>query len=87
MIEYHVDQHRLWETEIFFFTSELHLARGRVGRVTDCGVSVIGLKSQARFVLLEEETVFYHEWLGMVRPMYCTVKWVKKSLIRWSLRR
>ena len=36
-------------------------ARGRVGRVTDSGSN-----PRARFLLLEQKPVLYHEWSGMV---------------------
>ena len=37
-----------------------------LGRVTDCGVRGLGFKSRARFLLLEQKQVRYHEWSGMV---------------------
>ena len=36
----------------------VHPARGRVGRVTDCGVGGLGFKSQGRMLLLEYSVVF-----------------------------
>ena len=43
-----------------------HPARGRVGKVTDCGVRGLGFKSLARFLLLELKPGLYHEWSEMV---------------------
>ena len=40
-----------------------HTARGGV---TDCGVRDLWFKSRARFLLLEQKPVLYHERSGMV---------------------
>ena len=45
---------------------QLYPARGRVGRVTDCGVRGLGFKSPGSILTSRTETVLYHEWSGMV---------------------
>ena len=44
--------------------SELtQLVRGRVGRVTDCGVRGLGFKSRGQIhTSIEEKLVLFHEW-------------------------
>ena len=41
---------------------------------------VSGSDTRARFLLLEQKPVLYHEWLGWWRPILYTVKWSEKSL-------
>ena len=62
-------------------------ARGRVGRLTDCGVRGLGFKSPGSILTSRTETsslsrVVRDGW----DPCSVPLKWVKKSLLRWGHR-
>ena len=45
---------------------KLYSPRGRVGRVTDCGVRGLGFKSLGSIISSRTETSSKHEWSGMM---------------------
>ena len=58
----------------YTFCQFLTSARGRVGRVTDCGVRGLGLDSN----LWNRNQFSFTSGQGWLGPKICTGKWVKK---------